>query len=222
MHYRKAAFDSGLQAIGLKESAPHKCDVLLIWNRYGRFEQLADAAEARGARVLIAENATWGNDFLGGKWLSLWSGFHNRAQSIKVGGPERWDRLGMELMPWRTSGEIVGLPQRGIGPKGTPRNWIPPGCDRIRPHPGTRPCKPLEDDLARAGEVRTWGSGAAVKALLWGIPVRSWMPDWCAEQDNTDEGRLKMLRSLAWAQWTLPEIIDGSPFRHLLFDHNSA
>jgi hypothetical protein len=73
----------------------------------------------------------------------------------------------------------------------------------------------LAEDLANASEVRTWGSGAAVKALMWGIPVRSYMPRWCGEQQNTDESRREMLRRLAWAQWTLEEIADGAPFRWL-------
>ena len=72
------------------------------------------------------------------------------------------------------------------------------------------------DDLARCGRVVTWGSGAAIKALLWGIPVVSEMPDWIGEQNNTDEGRLAMLRRLAWAQWTMDEISEGVPFRCLL------
>lgn len=59
-------------------------------------------------------------------------------------------------------------------------------------------------------------SGAALQALLWGIPVASEMPDWIGAQDNTDAGRLAMFRRLAWAQWTLEEISDGLPFRSLL------
>lgn len=137
---------------------------------------------------------------------------------IEVGPAERWDSLGVELAPWRDGGETVGLPQRGIGPAGVamPRTWVPPGCDRIRRHPGVNPCKPLDDDLADAGKVVTWGSGAAIKALMLGIKVESHMPKWCGEQDNTDEGRLNMLRRLSWAQWRLSEIEAGDPFRWLL------
>jgi hypothetical protein len=64
--------------------------------------------------------------------------------------------------------------------------------------------------------VITWGSGAAVRALLRGIPVESHMPNWIAAQDNTDAGRLAMFRRLAWANWRLSEIADGVPFRRLL------
>ncbi len=62
----------------------------------------------------------------------------------------------------------------------------------------------------------TWGSGSAIKALMWGIKVESHMPSWIAEQDNTDHGRLKMFRELAWANWTLKEITRGDSFKWLL------
>lgn len=226
-HYRREAFDAGMQAIGYTPSDWMKCDVYLTWNRYGTRESQADAVEARGGRVLVAENATWGNSFgwrlegdclFGeGPWYSIWPEFHNRADKIKVGPPERWDSLRVQLEPFRPLGyEIVGLEQRGIGPRGTPKNWIPPGCSRLRRHPGTGKCIPLHKDLELTSEVRTWGSGAAVKALMWGINVKSYMPYWCGEQQNTDESRLAMFRRLAWAQWRLKEIAAGEPFRWLL------
>ena len=87
---------------------------------------------------------------------------------------------------------------------------------RIRAHPGKYRGTPLEVDLASAGRVVTWGSGAAIHALLMGIPVTSEMPDWIGHQGNTDAGRLDMLRRLAWAQWTLDEIASGEAFRWML------
>jgi hypothetical protein len=87
---------------------------------------------------------------------------------------------------------------------------------RVRRHPGKTERTSLRDDLANASMVRTWGSGAAVKALLWGIPVKSDMPGWVAAQDNTDEGRLAMFEQLAWATWTIDEVGKGAPFQWLL------
>lgn len=217
LHCRREIFDAGLKAVGYTPSDPGKCDLLLTWNRFGTREAQADKVEARGGRVLVAENATWGNDFLGGRWLSIWPSFHNRSDSIVDGGPSRWGVLGVSLASWRPEGgEVVGLMQRGLGPRGTPANWKPPGCTRLRKHPGNRPSIPLEDDLAKASEVRTWGSGAAVKALMWGIRVKSFMPNWAGAQDNTDEGRLAMFERLAWSQWRHDEIASGVPFAWLL------
>ena len=215
---RLAAFTAGLERCGytvLHETTtrPKQGDILVTWNRIREGQRAACAFEARGLPVLVTENASWGNDFAGGHWYSLARDFHNTAGRFPYGGPERWDALGVDLMPWRTGGEeIVILPQRGIGPTGVamPCGWENRACartgGRIRRHPGTRACVPLQDDLAQARRVVTWGSGAAIKALLWGIPVDSDMPDWIGWQDNTDEGRLRMFQRLAWAQWRLEEI----------------
>lgn len=168
-------------------------------------------------RVLVAENATWGNDFAGKHWYSIARDWHNTAGTFPIGSPDRWHSLGYRLHRWRTEGETVVLPQRGIGPRevAMPRGWTAKG--RIRSHPGKHGSgTTLELDLAHAGKVITWGSGAAVKALLWGIPVESHYPRWIGKQDNTDTGRLAMFERLAWAQWTHEEIAEGLPFRRLL------
>lgn len=206
---RRAAFEQGLKRIGDPE-------VFCTWNRLGTADRTAKEYEARGLPVIVAENAAWGNDFAGKRWYSIANLFHNMSNCFPIGGNERWDRLEVDLEPWRSSGEIVVLPQRGIGPRevAMPRGWTARG--RVRPHPGRNPCVPLRADLANCGKVVTWGSGAAIKALMWGIPVESHMPNWIGEQNNTDEGRLAMFRRLAWAQWDLAEIASGEAFEWLL------
>lgn len=184
---------------------------------------MARVFEKRGLPVLVVENATWGNEFAGGRWYHIGTNWHNTAGRFPVGGPERWDSLGVTLAPWRDGGETVILPQRGIGsglvkmPPSFPRQAVKNHRGRIRPHPGKGGSGvPLEQDLADCGRVVTWGSGAAIKALMMGIPVTSYMPDWIGEQDNTDAGRLEMFQRLAWAQWRHSEIAAGEPFRWLL------
>jgi hypothetical protein len=218
-HYRRDAFVQGMKRLGWRESSWGVCDVYVTWNRYHLCGQRASEVERRGGQVLVTENAAWGNSFAGDHWYTIARDVHNTAGKFPVGGPERWDSLGIDLAPWRPEGgETVGLPQRGIGPAGVamPRYWMPPGCDRIRQHPGTGKCKPMEQDLANASKVVTWGSGAAIKALMWGIRVESHMPNWIGAQNNTDEGRLTMFRQLAHAQWRLSEIANGDPFAALV------
>lgn len=220
---RIEAFRLGLQRHGYEirhgiSQNPGARDVLLTWNRVGHVDQIA----GRYGQVLVAENAAWGNGLAGRRWISLARDRHNTAGMFPLGGAERWDALGIELKPWRTEGETVLLPQRGIGsaPTAMPRDWLVgaqarfPG--RVRRHPGRGDAKPLEEDLAHCGRVVTWGSGAAVQALMWGIPVVSEMPDWIGAQDNTDAGRLEMFRRMAWAQWKLEEVSAGVPFERLL------
>lgn len=216
---RIEAFKAGLERIGYQvELGLGVGDLLVTWNRIGRADEVAQV----NSRVIVAENATWGNGFLGGRWLTLARDRHNTAGMFPVGGYERWESLGVELEPWRVEGETVILPQRGIGspPTAMPKNWIGGAVarfgGRVRHHPGLKHVKSLRDDLAECGRVITWGSGAAVQALMWGIPVISEMPDWIAAQDNTYAGRLDMFRRLAWAQWTLDEIRAGEPFERLL------
>lgn len=191
----------------------------MSWNRIREGGKAADAFEAAGRPVLITENASWANDFQGGSWLTLAHGYHNMAGQFPVGGPERWDDLNVDLQPWRTEGETVVLPQRGIGPPEVrmPSTWPHTVKGRVRNHPGRfPPAKSLADDMAGTGRVITWGSGAAVLALMWGIPVESHMPRWIAEQENTDAGRLAMFQRLAWAQWRLSEFRSGEAFEWML------
>lgn len=220
---RTEAFKTGLQRLGYAvefgcTQRPGDRDLLVSWNRIRDGGTAATAFEASGLPVLITENASWGNDFAGRSWLTLARSFHNMAGMFPVGGSERWHALGSELAEWRTGGETVVLPQRGIGPPEVrmPSSWPMSQKGRVRNHPGRFDAKPLEDDLADAGRVVTWGSGAAIKALMWGIPVESHMPRWIGEQDNTDAGRLAMFERLAWAQWRMEEIRSGEAFAWLL------
>lgn len=220
---RVEVFKRGLERLGYEvrpsfTHTPGPSDILVTWNRIGPVNEAAE----RYGNVLVVENSAWGNGFADGRWLSIARDRHNTAGMFPVGGPERWDELGVELADWRPEGETVILPQRGIGsvPTAMPKGWAVGAHarfgGRIRPHPGRNQDRPLADDLAQCGRVVTWGSGAAVQAMMWGIPVVSEMPDWIGEQDNTDSGRLEMFRRLAWAQWTLDEIRAGEPFARLL------
>jgi hypothetical protein len=220
---RRAVFTEGLRKIGYEvingtTREPRAGDVLMTWNRIHEGDVVAREFEARGNAVLVTENATWGNDFARDRWYTLARSYHNVDGLFPVGGNERWDSLGVELAPWRERGETVVLPSRGIGPvcHRMPRDWPSRQIGRVRPHPGTRPAKRLEEDLAECGRVVTWGSGAAVKALMFGIRVESHMPNWIAAQDNTDTGRLAMFRRLAWAQFRLDELRTGEPFARML------
>lgn len=234
---RRAIFTEGLERVGYQvvnglTTDPAENDILVTWNRIHEGDTAAKAFEARGNRVLVAENASWGNEFAGKHWYTLTRNYHNVAKTFPEGGSERWDRLGVVLEPWRSADdfpETVILPSRGIGPacRRMPANWLERARSsaagsthvRVRAHPG-RAGKAqrgsLRDELARAGRCITWGSGAAVKALLWGIRVESHMPQWIAEQDNTDEGRLAMFRRLAWSQWTLNDFASGYAFARLI------
>lgn len=240
--YRRTCFEEGLSKVGYSISRgyprqPKDGDLLLGWNRYGGTHMAAQAFERRGCPVLIAENCYIRPH--GEKWYALALNHHNGAGKWYVGGPERFDAMGVELMPWRPRGETVILAQRGIGERGVaqPSGWVHTvrKLGRIRSHPGARDDRmPLEQDLARAGQVVTWGSGAAIKALAMGIPVFHGLKRWIGAQASRhlddialgpkkdDADRLECFRRLAWAQVSIDEIRSGEAFARLLEVHRAV
>lgn len=240
LHYRREAFDAGLRTAGFDVvpvlENPGPGDLLLIWNRYGGYHDEACRFEACGGRVLVTENGYLGKTWRDGEWFALAEGHHSGAGTWRDHGPDRWDGWNVDLAPFRRSGhETVILGQRGIGEPGvrSPSNWaeaVLSLCDRsryrIRQHPGTGAAKPIAEDLADARAVCTWSSGAALQALLLGIPVWYSFPNWIGaragarwpqtgntEANRDDESRLHMFRRLAWSMWTLDEIRTGEPIR---------
>lgn len=245
-HYRRFAFERGLSAIGYEiHGPPHgsitRDDVLLIWNRYGRYDAMARDFETRGARVIVAENGLLGRDWRNQHWYCLALSAPAAVGGIfPAGSASRWQSWNVEICGWRNGGsEVIVLAQRGIGPPGTsqPPGWhdqiainlrklLPEKKVRIRDHPGERPCMPLEHDLRNAAAVVTWASGAALKALLWGIPCYYGLPRWIGasaarplatlSQAPTWPDRATMFHALAWSTWTVEELAGGQPFERLL------
>lgn len=244
-HYRHDAFAAGLKACGYdvmqywpERGAPG--DVLVIWNRYYEYAELAKRFEKFGGLVLVAENGYLGVEWNGHRWYALSAHQHNGAGVWPRGDASRWERYGVELAPWRKPGrEIVVLPQRGIGPEGVamPAKWDTETCVRlgartrrpvrVRPHPGqNRPDVSLEQDLSNAWAAVTWGSGAAIKALAMGVPVFHGFDRWIGAkaakplETSLDEpflgDRLPMFHDLMWAMWTGEELATGEPFRKLI------
>lgn len=245
VHYRRDAFQAGLEAVGFqcvdKIAQPTPDDVLVIWNKYGGYLEHANHFEAHGATVIVAENCPLGNDWQGGKWYSVAK--HDITMvggQWTDGGPTRWDSWNIQLKEWQDGKEIVILGQRGIGSPDAkcPDDWVAriqhQTGFRVRMHPGTsklipnKEGKPLEEDLRDAVAVITWGSSAAIRALMMGVPVYYCAPQFAADICCTPwsdypqppmrdhHARLQMFRRLAWAMWTIEEIASGEPIKRLL------
>jgi hypothetical protein len=243
-YYRRDSFVAGLKAVGFdvvdKEDIKPG-NICVVWNRYGRFDVTARRYEDAGLPVLVAENGYLGRDWRGEHWYALSRSGHNGAGRWKVGGPQRWNDLNIELAPWRQDGsEIVILATRHIGVRGIaePIGWSHDVAEkiarvwkmpvRIRQHPGELKCVPLEEDLKKAKVVVSWGSGGALKALVWGIPAVYGFKHWIgaeaatpidvflARAMNTAQDRVRMFQRLVWAMWRTDEIATGEPFKCLL------
>lgn len=231
----------------MHESAPHIPDVkpgevLVIWNRYYDRDLLAERFEAAGGTVLVAENGYVRGRHHGGTHYAVAVHGHNGSGTWPVGGPERWELLGVPLQPRKTGGGcLLVAPNRPFGMRGTvmPSNWAEDVARRlrghtklalrIRPHPGnSAPAIPLDQDLGDACAVAIWSSSVGVHALIAGIPVLCEAPYWVCkdaaastfeylfDDRDWDERRQQALHRLAWAQWSIEEIGRGDPFRHLL------
>jgi len=248
LQYRRDSFCLGLRNAGYdlvpNLQKPGFDDVLVVWQRYGYFDEMARFFEGHGARVVVCENGYLGKLWLDDEWFAMAIGHHAGAGQWPAGDDARWDRLKIELAPWRTAGsETVILGQRGIGEKNiaSPDHWaenmrLKLRTGRVRHHPGNRNLQiPLERDLQNAQSVVTWASSAALRALMLGIPVWYDFKQWIGAKAAThvcefgtkpplrdDALRLQMFRRLIWAQWRIGEIRSGSAFKALLHKERVA
>lgn len=256
--YRREQFSCGLTRAGFQLvsslQSPSPDDCVVVWNRLGRGGVEAEKFEAAGATVFVAENGYLGSHYSpshkpyhqnGHRLFALSLHQHNGAGVNLSGGPERWEAQGISPRPWREDGEfILILPQRGIGSPGVamPRGWAELAARqlqklthrpvKIRPHPGRAetPPPPLEDDLRGCWAVTTWGSCAALRAIVAGYPCFHAFPKWIGRLGSSrldthssiewpmtlDRQREAMLQQLSWAQFSLEEIAQGWPFTRLL------
>lgn len=242
-HYRRQAFVGGLERAGYqvgefnRPSSPQ--DLLVIWNRYGAFEQRANAWEAHGGTVLVAENGYLGADADGRQFYALSAGGHNGSGWIPAGPLDRFAALGIEPQPWRKGSTIIVRGQRGIGTAlmASPSNWHgrignelrsrQPLPVKVLEHPGRHaPAVPIERELETAAGCAIWCSSVGVKALVMGVPVWFDAPHWICgiggrrlqddpnlEDPKRDDGaRLCALNVMASAQWSVAELESGEPF----------
>jgi hypothetical protein len=239
-HYKRESFEAGLEVCGYKiakqpECRPKPGDVLVLWNRYVRDEHQARLYENCGATVLVAENSWLGPEEKAEHHFALCIGHHNGAGQWHIGAEPRSPKI--PVQPWRSDGEhILVLPQRGMGEPGVrqERSWTRYALHRlsiatkrpvvVKDHPGPRPHPPI--DFEGAWACVTWASGAAIKAIVAGVPCFYEFPKWIgapAARFGIDAmekpflgDRGPMLHRLSWAQWTAEEIAKGEPFKWLL------
>jgi hypothetical protein len=154
--------------------------------------------------------------------------------------PERWERLGLEIKPWRTIGShiLVCPPDQLYGElwgidvvkwRNDVLGQLERATDRpvvVRDRSSAKdPNRPLAADLANCWALVTCTSNIAVDALIAGVPVFCTHP--CSaydmgtpilgsiEEPIMREDRLRWAQVLAANQWTLPEMSSGLCWREL-------
>lgn len=200
-HYRRDAFEKGLAKVGYRQvqsgrpAGPE--DLLVVWNKYGAAESMANTWEQCGGTVLVCENGYIGRDVEGQQYYAISAHGHNGAGWWPDGAEDRWAQLGIPLMAWReetANGHVLVCGQRGIGSRemASPNGWDGSAARRlkaltnrrirIRAHPGNQPpATPLETDLGGAYACVIWSSSSGVKALVSGVPVYFDAPHWICE-----------------------------------------
>lgn len=161
----------------------------------------------------------------------------------------RWEALELGIEPPREGtgspktvlalGQVEGDSQHGLSGEEM-ESWLygaavrvcrehPPARAKLRPHPkqGWKPRlrwdrvsagESLEEDLAAADVVITHNSTAGLEALRQGIPVACASRAFYAGVAMQD--RETLFRKVAWAQWTIDELRDGTALRFLLEQRN--
>ena len=148
---------------------------------------------------------------------------------------ERWNAFGVELKPWKLTGEYVLLLEQHVGDRAAPdvgkfRRDIKRECERRqwtfhrRPHPSYyRNERTLAEDLSNALFAVTWCSTAAVEAVIAGVPTYTLGPGSIAAPVTrpllSDEpyvgDRTTWANRLAYRQWTMEELADGTAWPHI-------
>jgi hypothetical protein len=147
--------------------------------------------------------------------------------------PDRWERLGIEIKPWRKDGEhILVCPPGDVFANAvgnfSGKSWLENTLEILAKHSQRRVLvrhkvekdkRPLSVDLERCHALVTHMSNTAVEALLAGVPV--FCTGYCAsssmgrtyldeiENPLLPEDRYRWASVLAANQWTLEEMRSG-------------
>ncbi len=147
--------------------------------------------------------------------------------------PDRWSSLGIEIEPWRIGGRkvVVCPPTDAMAAFYGAESWLNDtlavlarSTDREIVVRRKGDPTPLSDVLADAHAVVAFNSNAAVEAVIAGVPVFVAPINAAAPVGRTDFARIETpiypdrepwCWSLAYGQWTLDELKDGVPWKHL-------
>ncbi len=197
-HYRRDAFESGLRRAGYSlVNSGHPAgpeDLLVIWNRYGPQDAMANTWERLGGTVLVCENGYIGKDEQGRQYYAISVHGHNGSGWFPIGTEDRFGKLGISISPWLEQGRhVVVRGQRGIGTKemASPCNWhneigiklrrLTDRPVKVVEHPGNVEDRSGSQHLVDAWACVIWCSGMGVYALTAGVPVAYGAPHWICE-----------------------------------------
>lgn len=152
---------------------------------------------------------------------------------------DRWDKLGIALKPWRQSERKLGLlvgqhPLDAVTGKSY-EQWMRNTKSKLdilgnpyiyRDHPLIKPCdETLAEQFDRVDHVITYCSTTAVEAVFEGVPTVAYADSSIAtpvtsrtiEEDFWVNDREAWCHQLAYRQWKLEELVDGSAWEWMSY-----
>ena len=163
-----------------------------------------------------------------------WGALHGLADAAPDRPADRWEKLSLELAPWRVRPGMVLVCKQLMNDKTAPSasQWRDVMRDvvhtfasvAVRPHPRDLPSQaPLTAALAGASVCVTWSSTAAIEAVLAGVPTITYHRGsiaWPVSSHDCGARRFLGERSqwaynLAYRQWTHDEIRSGECWQHI-------
>lgn len=186
------------------------------------------SVEAFG-KYLLVDRASYGDPY----YVQLvWDGHGRRGNHcVPKKRGNRWESIGLEVLPWATSGHRVLL--CGQTETYSPyfldvKDWYKTvRATHFRCHPaGDNPTNlPCMKDWADVGRVVTLNSSIGVESVLTGIPTvtmdegaMAWDVSSHSASKSITPDRRRWLHWLAWTQWNHDEIEAGKPIKHLFED----
>jgi hypothetical protein len=199
------------------------------------------ACRDSGGAYLMLNRAFWGDP----DYVTIgWNGFNGHADYLldyadldryaATGGPEirparAFDVDGEALILGQYnlhSHDFTSLAAWQHDTAAALRDHYPRLTVRVRSHPAVaHPARTLRADLRGCTLACTLNSTAVVESIAEGVPVLAadvgsvaygWAPKSPLLAGSPTKDRLTLLRTLAWAQWSLVEIREGLFLDHLL------
>jgi hypothetical protein len=184
--------------------------------------------EATG-NYLLVDRCSFGDT---DKFVSLvWNG-HGRRGDHRVPvshSADRWERHGVDLVPWRQGGSRVvlcGQVETYSQRYARPDDWYKTvKATHFRPHPSgySEAPYPIARDFQDCGLAVTLNSSVGVQCVLNGIPTvtmdegsMAWSVTGHSLEDVRLTDREPWCHWLAWTQWSDDEIREGYPWDFLL------
>jgi hypothetical protein len=194
--------------------------LVVLSGLHGKNADILRVYTARSVPVVVLEFAYFRD--VPGYW-QVGIGGINRPPDFEC-PHDRWDALGLSVQP--SGGDpdgyiLYAAQQPGDRSHGlTFRRWrelLRQAPGKVRMHPKDVPQETtLAEDLAGARMLKTLCSTSGIEALLAGVPAVADLPDRAAwgelsgETLPSVEARTELFARLAYGQWTLDEMRDGT------------